>query len=225
MQAHPDNWLSDIFGYPCWKLTGEGEVPKLEGKCFAWARVEETKTRGELVRYGFLPMSNHLTFASMDVSIDKARPWPCYVRDAGPSDLPELQNLVGRFLYDRFSEDPYIPPRKAVMVKKEWIRSGWLGKRGHGMAVAKWYDDIVGFLLYEEFYIGHIIPGPQMRIDLICTGYPRVAKALVGYVMDKSGAHGLFAGSQASNAKAIKFYRRIGLDFTGTQYVLHYHGE
>ncbi|MCP4569142.1 MAG: GNAT family N-acetyltransferase [FCB group bacterium] len=234
MNALTDKWLSEIFGYPCYQLTGEGEPPaflkcKRHGKCFAWARVGEIETVRGLLDFGFDSMSNSVTFSSDD-NFSPSSEWGCWVERLESNSVFSVMawdRMAAQFSHDRFHEDPKIPNEMAYKIKKRNIWDSLTDKNGKSVIVAKSRSGcLAGMLIYESRHKTIVIDHITTILPFKRRGF---ARAMIEYVVMCTGCWNnqkpiVQASTQVSNIGAVDFYSKLGMQYTGASYVLHFHG-
>ncbi|MBM3836658.1 MAG: GNAT family N-acetyltransferase [Verrucomicrobia bacterium] len=246
MKFEPDAWLSQVFGYPVFKVT----LDESEGEPDARARLEaflrETSQGRPAFYFARVPTRridqvNALTqvgFRVVDVNVSLERePGPAsvpgsidpLVRDFELRDREAVLGIAAScFAYSRFHLDPRIPRALADSVKRAWADSYFQGTRGDRLLVAEEEGALVGFLAILS-RTGH--KGRERVIDLVgvakcCQGRGVGRRLVQTFIAQSAGrAASLRVGTQAANVPSIRLYERCGFRTSETTYVLHAHVE
>lgn len=236
----PDAWLTETLARPVFKWTGElGELR--EGRLSA--EMAERAEGGDTFFFAKLPTSDvaqsmilaRVGFSVVDTAITFN--WAGEDRGTLPSGVavglarPEQHQAVADiatrcFRWSRFHLDPQIPTELANLVKRRWIESYCLGRRGSALYAAEVDGATVGFLaVLESAVLGRSVAS----IDLVGVASEHqgrgVGAALVRRFVDewRGRVSELRVGTQAANIRSIRFYERIGFRAVESTYVLHVH--
>ena len=124
------------------------------------------------------------------------------------------------FIYSRFHLDPLIDNDIANRIKQSWVENFFLGKRGDQMALALINNEPIGFLQL-------IIKNRTLFIDLIGVDQKAqgngVASAMIQFADQNIKHTCIKVGTQIGNLPSIRLYHKLGFEFTGSDYVFHYH--
>lgn len=226
----PDSWLSDIFGYPAWRIdhgaTGEPlSALQAVSPVFAYAKlkVEHISEVSQLADAGFRVVDTALNFDGV-ISGSPGNS----VRFAVPEDSSAVPRIAGSvFRFSRFHLDPLVPNGIADTIKSAWAANYFEGKRGDGMVVAERNGCIAGFLqlmwsvqdclVIDLIGVDSAWQGQGIGRDMILhaarygTGDGRVPARMM-------------VGTQAANAPSVRLYESLGFRLASAQYVMHFHG-
>ncbi len=230
-----DPWLGQLFGYPVFRLaTGKDPSPENQSltdiaalkEAFVYVRVPCADIRevNELLEKGFRVVDTALRFrrnvpSPGDGDNDS-------VREATAADFGPVMDIAGQcFRYSRFHLDPLVPRPLADAIKRAWMDSYRLGKRGRGCLVAERGGKVAGFLAVLDS------PGEKATrvIDLIGVRTEDqgsgVGRALVNSFMREAwpDVEELEVGTQAANVPSVRLYEACGFRFAEAAYVLHAH--
>lgn len=226
----PDSWLSDIFGYPAWRIdrdaTGEPlSALRAASPLFAYAKlkVEYISEVSQLADAGFRVVDTALTFDG----VISGSPGDS-VRFAVPEDSKAVSRIAGSaFRFSRFHLDPLVPNGIADTIKSAWAANYFEGKRGDGMVVAERNGCVAGFLQLMWSARDSLV------IDLIGvdSAWQRqgIGRDMILYAArygtgDGRVPAGMTVGTQAANAPSVRLYESLGFRLTSAQYVMHFHG-
>lgn len=250
MKIREDRWLSEIFGYPVFKLDTEGEAPDeptpvppigdlvrdhatRQPEAMYYARIDADRIAmvRELSGSGFYVVDVSVTFglpATDGAGRGKAAD---LIRHEILEIAPEHHETVLRiaatcFRYSRFHLDPLIPTPVANRIKHDWILNYIKKQRGEQLWVALHDDRPAGFLavLASEFGGRHTRTIDLMGVDRGAQGQG-VGASLVGFFVDRYAGvcDYLQVGTQVANVPSIKLYQKFGFAIVRAQYVLHKH--
>ena len=238
MEIDRDHWLSEVFCYPVFRVSGS--IVSLRdlrshycehSSAFYYSklatdRVDQVR---KLISAGFYVVDTAVTLgrsgvnelngpvvAGIDVSL--ANP--------GTDGDTILEIAEASFHYSRFHLDPLIPAGLADRVKRSWVESYLTGQRGECLWVAHVNADAAGFLAVLSVPVGESC---DRVIDLIAVsqGFQRrgVARALIEAFIKNAAPRSerLRVGTQAANIPSIRLYEQAGFFIDQTQYVLHLH--
>lgn len=149
------------------------------------------------------------------------------VTSARPDHSTDAIEIAGKaFHFSRFHLDPRIDRAVADRVKREWIRSYTLGKRGDDLLVAIIENQVVGFLAALRV----VDAGRRVAvIDLIAISadYRKrgVGTALIAHFIAKyrDSSDDLRVGTQVANVASFRLYQRTGFSISRAEYLLHLH--
>ena len=236
MKFEPDPWLGQLFGYPVFRVAAGGDlsprdqsptdIPALK-EAFVYARVPcaEIGQVNELLKKGFRVVDTALRFRRK-VSAPGLGEKDQTVRDAKAADFGPVMDIAGEcFRYSRFHLDPLVPRPLADAIKRAWMDSYRLGKRGCGCLVAERAGKVAGFLAVLDSSgekATRVIDLIGVRTDEQGSG---VGRALVESFVQRAwpGAQELEVGTQAANVPSVRLYEACGFRFAEAAYVLHAH--
>lgn len=230
----PDNFLSDVFGYPCRTLSLPCDLDALAAElagrhapAFVWTKVagRDDPAFGALTDMGFRIAVEEITYerpADADF-LPAPKPDGFTVRKVPQSDAVMAEEIGAlasdNLITSRFHQDALIPAAIAADVKRRWATNFFAGTRGQEMIVATATDGrIVGF--------NQVLVTPHGKvIDLICTAANFRRRGVARAVVDAMFEPGVKTrvGSQANNAAADSFYKSLGFIPIGTSSCLHWH--
>jgi len=245
MRIEPDPWLASILGRDVYRLSWSGKSADLSVGVEA-LRGALTDSRGPSAFYYTKVPAQAIDpvrvlcgvgFSVVDVSVTferapdahaglQTRPW-IIVRQIRPADHAGVLDIAGHcFIYSRFHLDPFFAREEANLIKREWVRSYFLGRRGERMLVAEWDGVPVGFLAV----LAADVKGCSSRvIDLIGVSAARQGQGVGRELVDHftrayAGTCDLLrAGTQVANAPSARLYERCGFRLAESAYVLHAH--
>lgn len=241
MTVSQDGWLSDIFGYPVYKVVlGDGHrdalCESLRSKSsepallFARVSTERVDQVGTLSDLGFRVVDVNLTFERptfLESSIEAGM--AVEVSEAEPRDHDDALRIAATcFRYSRFHLDPAVSSEIADEIKRSWVSSYLQGLRGEALWIARIDGRPVGFVAMLAQEAGG---GRSMVIDLL--GVDRdyqgkgVGTALVSRVINnyRATCDRIVVGTQAANIPSMRLYERCGFRVASTTYMLHRHNE
>jgi len=245
MKIREDSWLSEIFGYPVFRVEPGDEraaVPlgdvvrnheSRHSSAMYYAKIDADRieTVRELSRAGFYVVDVNVTFGvpAADVA-GRGRP-----ADSGRHVIREiarehheavLRIAATCFQYSRFHLDPLIPVAVANRIKHDWILNYIKKQRGERLWVALSNDQAAGFLAVFASDAG----GRRVRtIDLIGVDSAFQGRgfgaSLVAFFIDRYAevCDYLQVGTQVANLPSMKLYQKFGFAIVRAQYVLHKH--
>ena len=129
------------------------------------------------------------------------------------------------FTFSRFHLDNRFSQKTADLIKAEWVRNFFKGKRGKYMIVAESGNEIVGFLQLlasqenDTFIIDLIGVDDSFRRQGIANDMILNITNLC-HECDK-----IIVGTQVSNIPSIRLYENLGFRLASSQYVFHYHNN
>jgi ribosomal protein S18 acetylase RimI-like enzyme len=246
MEIIDDGWLTNIFGYPVFRIdvsAPDEPTSQIAGlikrhaserpTSFYYAKVDTKQI--EVVRQlgsaGLYVVDVNVTF-SIDVKVPAsifalADPAGLSIREVEPADHHAVLNIAGTcFRYSRFHLDPLVPPVIANRIKREWIHSYIEKKRGEQLFAALEADVPVGFL---AVIASRTNGRPGYTIDLIGVAPEYqgqgIGRALTAFFIDhyNERAEYLQVGTQAANIASMRLYQKLGFYISQTQYVMHGH--
>ena len=245
MKIREDSWLSEIFGYPVFRVEPGDEraaVPlgdvvrnheSRHSSAMYYAKIDADRieTVRELSRAGFYVVDVNVTFGvpAADVA-GRGRP-----ADSGRHVIREiarehheavLRIAATCFKYSRFHLDPLIRVDVANRIKHDWILNYIKKQRGERLWVALSNDQAAGFLAVFASDAG----GRRVRtIDLIGVDSAFQGRgfgaSLVAFFIDRYAevCDYLQVGTQVANLPSMKLYQKFGFAIVRAQYVLHKH--
>lgn len=223
MRRYDDKWLSEIFGYPVFRIevTGEGD-PDLAAPCFAYVKVDvqDVEVVETLTKRDFFIVDTNVSYICK-LAIAQNAAENIVIRAANLEDKDSVCQIAGEaFSLTRFHADPYIDKTLADRIKFDWAGNYFSGDRGDEMLVAEQGGQVIGFnqiLIRDGIAI----------IDLIAVKTSAqgqgVGKAMIAKLQERFDT--LRVGTQLSNKSSIALYEKMGFCFENASYVLHYHGN
>lgn len=238
--ARSDEFLTNVFGYPCWMTQGPYNVELVRSDLmampfpsFVWLKVEGKKdpSIAQFKKMGFETISEEVTY-ERPASKEKAAKSSSDEFDiislsakkaAGDTALSKVVGdlAANAMTNSRFHQDPSIPPELAADVKRRWIMNFFASKRGQKMIIARAKDGTVigcNQILYD---------GTTRVIDLICTSEEwrrkGVAHAMIEAMFEPNKETRV--GSQSINKAADKLYRGLGFKPVSTSICMHWHAK
>ena len=221
-----DIWLSKVLGVSSFNMVRPSlKVSKydLDYKDFVYVKLatDDFNLINHLLNLNFTIIENNIILKTTKINLFDNNDIEC--RFAIKDDENELREIAAQSLQtSRFHIDYKISNQKANYLKSEWVGSFFKAQRGDWMIVAKYGNQICGFLqLLKE--------NDNLIIDLIAVKkeFQRmgVGKSLIGFAYKKCATKStsLIVGTQLNNLKSIHFYHKIGFQITDSKYTLHYH--
>ena len=236
----PHTWLSDVFGYPCFrvspcffdarKLGGQSPAPNpVPG--FYWGRITtgivSTKLH-EWLDEGFNLIDVSVTL-QRPPGLFETNPWRTGGKDVVPitvgfpqlSDVADLAGLAEQaWRCSRFNLDPKVTAEQAAAVKRAWI-SSYVTNQREGMLLSAILDGkkvaVLCVAKKPEFFTIELLavkPEYQGR---------GIAKELLKMLFRWTKDRPVTVGTQAANVDAIRFYEDCGFRTQKLEYVLHLH--
>jgi GNAT superfamily N-acetyltransferase len=238
----PDKWLSEVLCREVFSLQTDESflrgMVKRDNDVFS--RLNALMARNHVFIYTKIsPIQLHWTsfleekgFRLVDTNIvlSKPRSVSCYndkdlhVRFAIPNDEIQTVDLAERsFSFSRFHLDPMLGRKTADLIKAEWVRNFFKGKRGKYLVLAFISDRVAGFLqLLDDTTSNDLI------IDLVAVDdqYRRrgIARRMIGFAEACCGDYwNVIVGTQIANIPSLRLYEGMGFRCLNASYVLHYH--
>lgn len=227
-----DEWLGGILGRAAFKVSVTRELMAESERLsfptspyFYYSKVAPTELA--IVHYleksGFNLVDTNIQF---DKTVNQEQPMAgnCKVRFACREDEQQAVALGGRaFQYSRFHLDQKIKKHVADVIKGEWVRNYFTGKRGDAMVIAEIDGCIVGFLqlLYQQ--------SETLVIDLIAVDYNHRRKGIACDMImfaetNCSRFSRILVGTQIANVPSMRMYEGLGFKVSSASYVFHCHG-
>jgi ribosomal protein S18 acetylase RimI-like enzyme len=246
MEIIDDGWLTNIFGYPVFRIdvsAPDEPTSQIAGlikrhaserpTSFYYAKVDTKHI--EVVRQlgsaGLYVVDVNVTF-SIDVKVPSSGSVPgetaaLSIREVEDVDHDAVLKIAGTcFRYSRFHLDPLVPLAVANRIKRDWIESYIKKRRGERLFAALKNNMPVGFLaVIESSTNGR----PGYTIDLIGVAPDSqgqgIGRALTLFFIDhyQERATHLRVGTQAANIPSMRLYQKLGFFVSQTQYVMHGH--
>ncbi len=224
-----DEWLSSKLGYNAYHLSesfSKIDFSKISGQnYFIDAKIDVASTE----KIPFLCSSN---FNLVDTNIQlKKETFDLDVKDSscGFADVDDKEVIAkiaqSCFTKTRFHLDPFIPKETANIIKADWTRSFFEGKRGNWMIVAKENNTVYGFL--------QVISNPSIGliIDLIGVDRPHQGKSygtkMIAFALKNCPTEkkSVIVGTQLCNTDSLNFYQKLGFSINSAKYVFHLHNK
>lgn len=229
----PDPWLGMqlrtlAYGLRVDLLAPEALLPVLDlpPGTFIHARVPVVQTARlhALIQEGFLLVETVLILER-----DESFPpifWHSSIREARPEDAPAVIELARHAcLYDRFHQDPHIPPEIADAIQAEIVGSFFLGAPHEKMFVAEQDNTLLGFLFIRFDIMNNT---PTLIIDTLAVApHARrqgIAHALIDQSLERTRYTHARVGTQLANTPALQLYQKSGFIVKEAFYILHRHG-
>lgn len=239
MEIASDAWLSDIFGYPVFRLDAKtaqiesGDELKRHSERHKRAlyyvkfRVEDVARVRSLTRDGFYVVDVNTTFElRKDTSPLQNLSSNIVVCYDAAFHADAMRSAGACFRYSRFHLDPLIPKHIADRVKYEWVRSYVEKKRGDALIVAVKKGVFAGFLAaaFVQDSTRRMAVIELIGVDPAFQGQG-VGKALVQEFISvyRTRCDALQVGTQAANIPSMRLYERMGFSIVDTKYVMHMH--
>lgn len=234
MKIDPDPWLSEILERPAFRVSsGSGEQRLAEhGFYFAKVPTTELKQLAALQQAGFQVVEVNITLDRKPVvEASHARPFTAIsgveVRNANDKDWPALLEIAERaFVYSRFHLDPKFPNHLADRIKRDWIQSYSIGKRGERTLVVLVDGTPAGFI--AQLHLRE--DGKHIKvIDLMAVDARFQGRGLGRVLMDEfirvnaKDCDLLRVGTQVANVPSLSLYTGSGFRISHSNYVLHAH--
>ncbi|PCJ99947.1 MAG: hypothetical protein COA45_03800 [Zetaproteobacteria bacterium] len=223
MRRHDDKWLSEIFGYPAFRIEVTGEESlDLTAPCFAYAKVDvqDIDAAKTLTNRGFFIVDTNVSYISTRAMAQNPAE-NIVIRAAKSEDKDSVRQIAGEaFSLTRFHADPCIDNAMADQIKSDWAGNYFSGDRGDEMLVAEKGGQVIGFNQI-------LIRDGVAIIDLIAVKTSAqgqgVGKAMMAKLQERYDT--LRVGTQLVNKSSIALYEKMGFCFEKAHYVLHYHGN
>lgn len=234
-----DEWLSEMLGRDSFNLIVDGDLrDSLAADRSALASLESLLPKESFVQakvdvtdFGLLHLLEDAGFRMIDTSVTfekdlgvKGREGSTELsRFAVPGDEEQAVSLGARsMIYTRFHLDPLVGKEIADVLKGEWVRSFFRGRRGDRLVVAEMAGRLVGFLQI-------IVPDPKSWvIDLIAVDPDHrgrgIASDMIAFAESKlAGYERVVVGTQVANIPSIRMYEKLGFQMSHSRYILHFH--
>lgn len=251
MKIIEDRWLSEIFGYPAFKVEigdwvaadrREAVPPPDElirdhanryhdAMYFAKIDADRVEVVRQLAGVGFYVVDVNVTFGMPTTGQAGRAKAANLVRHVIRETAPEHYEAVLRiaatcFRYSRFHLDPLIPTALANRIKHDWILSYIKKQRGEQLWVALSDGRPAGFLavLTSDAEGRRVRTIDLVGVDIAFQGCGFGA-SLVAFFIDRyvEGCDYLQVGTQVANLPSMKLYQKFGFAIVRAQYVLHKH--
>ncbi len=233
----PDPWLSTIMEVEVYSLTflktgARCDSPGIDSiinqiklkhsPFFIYSKVSTTNLDlcNQFEEKGFRLVDTSIQFAKQ---IMPSKPKQ-YIRFVVPEDEAEVVSLAKKsFYFSRFHLDPLIKAETANLIKAEWVRNYFHGKRGENMIIAEANNQVVGFLqlLYKD--------GDVLVIDLIAVKEnargKNIAASMINYAQGIKGFKKMIVGTQVANTPSIRLYSKLGFEQVESSYIFHLHSR
>lgn len=238
----PDPWLASLLHRTVYKLeVGDPFTSKIQEdalfskelnqvlseKVFLYSKVQTSASaRISLLQdLGFKLVDTNLTF---EKKIGAMRPENLdgNVRFADAAEEDAVAKIAREsFKFSRFHLDRNIDKDVANLIKEEWVRNFFRGKRGDHLVVAASSGKIGGFLqllLNKE--------PDLMTIDLIAVDHGSrgqgFGRDMITFCEAKFPERTRFhVGTQVANVPSVRMYESMGFRLVNSVYVFHYHHE
>jgi len=242
-QIQDDAWLSDLFGYPVYRVEMPARAPANEDvlgplrrrleemsdePAFYYVKVSSSSVAQveACAAMGFNVVDTSVTLERTGASAAGQSPG-LEIRESLPEEeTPILDMAEHVFTFSRFHLDPRMPAGLADKIKRAWVRECARGMRGEHLWVALLEGRPAGFLAClkknEDGRAVWIID--LMGVDRTRRGLG-VGRGLVDHFIREGAGHRalLRVGTQAANIPSLRLYQRCGFLVSDTQYVLHAH--
>ena len=223
---NPDSWLAEQLGCPAYHLTGFSTVQREElpnGPAFVDVKIGVDSVadvqRVEALGFRVVDINMQLTRLAAPLEISTHR-----CRFANSDDEMAVRSIAAQAISkSRFHLDPQIPNLSACNLKEAWVGNYFKGKRGDWMVVAEEEGRVCGFCQVLARGQDSIV------IDLIAVTKDRQGRGVGASMMSFAsqaclGRHAtMILGTQLANFSSLAFYRRLGFEISGANYVLHLH--
>ena len=242
-QVQEDGWLASVIGHPVHRVSLGGGTQSIdlerhlraidsEGKpVMHYLRLDPSAIQlvRDLGRLGFYVVDTCVTFALDSAAVKAGEPAPGIARisDFVEPEVEEVLDLAEHgFRYSRFHLDPGLARETANRVKREWIKSYTLKRRGDALLVARAEGRVAGFLAA----LRSTVKGQRCAvIDLVAVASAFQGKGVGRALMQafvqryRSDVAQLRVGTQAANIPAMRLYERAGFLMDASEFVLHRH--
>jgi len=230
-----DSWLAEVVGFDCYKTESCNADPRsvmreiTRRPAFLYAKVPltEVATIKALTNAGYYFVDTNVTLQHVASADGGCVNEAVVVEPAAAADHAAAQDIAGNsFTYSRFHLDPNFPGALADRVKREWVRSYCVGRRGEQLVVARLGGRVAGFL---AVLAAEVEGRSAAIIDLIAVDRSArkagVGAALVHYFVTCWGerVQALRVGTQLANLPSLALYRRCGFAIIEARQVLHAH--
>ncbi len=242
MKSVEDTWLTDKLHREVYRFTLDDASVEKDGHhiqhinefihrnfpnkpMFIYTKVAPTATKSIkwLGKMGFNLIDTNVIFTKL-TSPNSHLIGHSQVRFATSEDEHQTVEVARHnFIFSRFHLDPAFTKNEANMVKAEWVRNYFCGKRGQQMVVAAIDNQIVGFnqILYGA--------NQTLIIDLIAVDNSQRRKAIASDMIAYAEIHcpnftTICVGTQLANIPSIRLYEKMGFRMSDANYVFHYHG-
>lgn len=206
-----DKWLSKQLGIKSFFLKNNlsynlKKIKKLKSKIIFFVTCKvgiKSKYNQLLIKNKFSLIEQSIVFKK-EIIIKKKK--FNFIRPANRKDQNQVLQIASKaFTNSRFFKDKNISKKKAIKIKKSWVKNYFLGKRADEMYVSFQKKKITGFVL--------LIKKPKLIIDLIAIKKKfqkkNIGSNLIDYCCNKNyNFNYLYAGTQKSNIESIKFYKK-----------------
>lgn len=196
-------------------------------QCFVFSKVSpvEVESIALLESAGFNLVDTNVTFSkSLGDSFQQASTGEVVVEGAVQEDCEAVCKVAyDSFIYSRFHLDPHIANEVANVVKREWVRNYFKGKRGEHMVVARVKGEIAGFVQILE-------RDRVFIIDLIAVGASfrgmGIARSMIAHCLNRYKDFSMArVGTQIANTASMNLYLKCGYKLESAKYIFHYHSR
>ena len=220
-----DKWLTNQFGYNVFKISEFNskdlvQIDKKNNKSFTYFKTTNyIKNKVKLNKCNFNLIEKTILFY---LKISKRYYFQDNCRIAKKKDKNEIKEISKySFLNSRFFQDTKIQKKIAYDVKKNWIESYFLGKRGNNILVYETKKIIHGFILL-------IYRKNELIVDLIAVKKGSRGKEIGSKLIESSislykDLRYIYAGTQESNISSISFYKKNNFKIKRKGYTFHRH--
>jgi ribosomal protein S18 acetylase RimI-like enzyme len=237
----PDPWLAALFERDVFRIEASSDSGRLAGlvdqhcqqrsHAFYYAKVDaiDVPTVTALTSAGMAVVEVNVTFGVPAAAHrhDADLPTPVAISAATASDAEALLTVAATsFRYSRFHLDPLVPNALANRIKREWIASYLVGRRGECLWAVRSDGDVAGFLAVTG---GDDHGGRYKTIDLIAVAPAFQGRGIGRQVLRfffRHYAHAcehLRVGTQVANLPSMRLYESASMRVERAQYVLHMH--
>lgn len=247
MDLLKDQWLSQRFGRPAWKLelSPQGDALDLAGDigrklaraagkepAFFYTKLDcgQADLARTICRAGFYPCETALTLGRG--AWEKTQPKVPGFSVVETLDAQQREQVLevaaNCFVHSRFHQDPLTPNFVANDIKREWVANYIRGKRGEVLLTALQDGRPRGFLavLVKQQPQGPCSVIDLLGVDATCQ-HQGVGRLLVEHFAARQAGIGgvLEVSTQAANLPSLGLYQNCGFAVQSAGYSMHSHWD
>jgi len=240
-----DLWLSEILEKPCFNLICEKRsnlnnilktLPKNNYFVSSKVNSDDLENLIKLQKKGFKIVDFSYSLKKNYCFEKFSKHDTIDIQEATPDDKEEVAEIAFKaFKYSRFHKDSLISKKKAAIIKREWAKNYFSGKRGDLMLVASMKNNLVtkkkhsrikGFLLLKK--TTYLNKEQAISIDLIAID-PEfsglgIGNELIKNMITKFKEEYIFlVGTQSTNISALSLYSKYQFKLENSFFNLHLH--
>lgn len=144
------------------------------------------------------------------------------------SEVKEAARIASdAFRYSHYMQDPFIPKEKASRIYSDWVLEAFNNKN-KDVILALHQDRIVGFIICGKASITSRYNHGVIDLIAVDKGYrgkgigTMLVKECINVCKEKK-LKTVYVGTQLSNARAVRFYERMGFKLVFAEATLHIH--